>query len=496
MRTHGTSTGRRGWGSAVLAAILAASLAFALSLIVLEPAASATFDVHEGDELSVIVVADEILPNDDQAFLAAVERATRDDNEALVVLASPGGALGAGMHIGLIIREANLPTFVPDGEICASACALAWLAGAPRMMTERSEIGFHQPYDERDGRMVASIEANAVVGHYIATIGMGPEIVSFAVAAPPDQMGWLDLGTATTIGLDVVEVAAGQAPVPDIGKSMRLAGRPSPIDENAVAKPYAPLPVMRALTAVETANLRLTGSVDPIEALAGTPLADMDSAQVAPDRGVADGALTDGAVTVERIALTGFVPIDTPPADARGGAPATEVADPFAPLLLRGTDTFDATPYPHDRRPSGDRAQRRAVPVLPVDHGGHLVPPHAALPTNGDPEGRRNIESAVMAAIERYGRDGTVGLRRESNACWRAMRARPGAGRLQFCHVFDVTASAIVDPHEAMHFAYFAVEARLRAHREFVPDAEAVPAGMAEEWRADVALVTAELVAR
>ena len=224
-------------------------------------ASAADFQVHRGEDLNVLVVTEEILPGDDEAFLVALTQATANGEGALVVLASPGGALGAGMHIGLMIAEAGVPTFVPENEVCASACALAWLAGAPRMMTTASEIGFHQPYDERDGVMVPSIEANAVVGHYIATIGEGPEIVSFAVSAPPDEMAWLDVGTARTIGLEAVEVAAsGIAVAGTPGVDRRVA----PTDETAVAVASVPLPIMRQLTVQEVAALEVTGAVDGV----------------------------------------------------------------------------------------------------------------------------------------------------------------------------------------------------------------------------------------
>jgi len=51
-----------------------------------------------------------------------------------VILASPGGALIAGLQIDKVIRLYHFTTFVSQGEYCASACALAWLAGEPLVM--------------------------------------------------------------------------------------------------------------------------------------------------------------------------------------------------------------------------------------------------------------------------------------------------------------------------------------------------------------------------
>jgi hypothetical protein len=51
---------------------------------------------------------------------------------SIVAFNSPGGALAVGIDIGEQIRARKLVTFVPSLMTCASACALAWLAGWPR----------------------------------------------------------------------------------------------------------------------------------------------------------------------------------------------------------------------------------------------------------------------------------------------------------------------------------------------------------------------------
>ena len=414
-----------------------AALGIWVTLLASIAAPAAEFETHFADDLNIIVVTGEILPDDDELFLAEVERATVNGRHALVALSSDGGALGAGMHMGLVIREAGLPTFVPEGERCASACALAWLAGEPRMTTAASEIGFHQPYDESSGAMVASIEANAVVGHYIATIGMGPEIVSFAVSAPPEGMAWLTVPVANGLGLDVVEIASEGNEV-----MARLTDRTPPIDENANIAAETPLPVMRPLTPVEVASVSLTGTVDGTGEMA-----------------------TDGLPLV-----TAYTPEAGMPDLAAG------VGGPFEPLLELPADLAD------DLSVAADGARLSGGSLLPAALAGLPSPAGADI---------ANVETAVMDALRAYGAGGTALLHDNSAACWRHMRDDPTVRGLQYCHVFDLVAAEVVDPAEPGEFADFSIGVRLRAHRELIADD--VPADYAAAWRGEAGMVVAAM---
>ena len=441
MRTRGDSWKRIGGAWRLLA------LSLVMALWVLAPfhsgvARAANFDVHEGDDLNIIVVTDEIVAGDDEAFLDAVEHATGRGHPAMVVLASPGGALGAGMHMGLIIAETGLPTFVPDGEVCASACALAWLAGAPRMMTGASEIGFHQPYDERDGQMVPSIEANAVVGHYIATIGMGPQIVSFAVSAPPDQMGWLDLALAAEIGLEVTEVSSEVSPMPRAvaGVDRRVA----PTDGAFVGTAAVPVPVMRALTPVEVASIDLTGFVDATTDAAGAGL-----------------------------------PLVT----------ALRTDDAPVPFGLRVHVAHGAGPaFGH-----GDDPHELEGPAFDVMDGGEAE--GAAYDDAYDaPLALGTVERAALDALHLYGSTGSDGLVEGSADCWRDMRAEPTVDRLRYCHALDLVAATLATPDATLDFSGFAIGVRVRTHRAMVKG-DAIPADFETVWRDDAALVVAAMQA-
>jgi hypothetical protein len=49
-----------------------------------------------------------------------------------VYLNSPGGTLYEGMRLGRMFKDERIKTVVEGGEMCASACAIAFLGGRDR----------------------------------------------------------------------------------------------------------------------------------------------------------------------------------------------------------------------------------------------------------------------------------------------------------------------------------------------------------------------------
>jgi hypothetical protein len=103
-----------------LLALSTSSLAASISLAPLD---------NDPAHATVLVVGD-LLPGDDIAFRTHVGRLTK----AIVAFNSDGGDLLAGITIGKTIRLKSFATAVLDGQRCASACAIAWLGGSPRLM--------------------------------------------------------------------------------------------------------------------------------------------------------------------------------------------------------------------------------------------------------------------------------------------------------------------------------------------------------------------------
>lgn len=97
---------------------------------------------------AVVLLEGPLVSSDDAAFRSHVGRLTK----AIVTFDSDGGSLLAGIAIGKTIRLKSFVTAVIDGQRCASACALAWLGGSPRLMGTRAYIGFHAAYVDKAGR--------------------------------------------------------------------------------------------------------------------------------------------------------------------------------------------------------------------------------------------------------------------------------------------------------------------------------------------------------
>lgn len=137
-----------------------------------------------GTPVDMIIVRGEIQTGDAERFL----RATSDVRVGAVLLESPGGALVEGLHIGENINQKGFTTGVAPDNVCASACALAWLAGAERFMDSTALIGLHSAYVVTDGVASESGIANGLVGAYLTRLGLGIDAIVFATSAGPTEI--------------------------------------------------------------------------------------------------------------------------------------------------------------------------------------------------------------------------------------------------------------------------------------------------------------------
>ena len=152
---------------------------------------------YEGtfEGLNAISIDGAIRPGDSDKFDAIAERVT---GPTVVLLGSPGGIVGDGLDIGLTIREKGFGTAVPDETVCASVCGLIWLAGKPRFLTEGSKIGFHAA-SRSNGE--ESGQGNALVGAYLAKLGLSYGAIAYLTDAAPGDMRWLNPNDADRIGI-------------------------------------------------------------------------------------------------------------------------------------------------------------------------------------------------------------------------------------------------------------------------------------------------------
>jgi hypothetical protein len=107
-----------------------------LSAIAMTISAQTAEIVRDG---AAVFLSGPIVAKDLQAFHNAVG----DDEKLTVYLSSPGGEVHPATMIGVLIRVRSYATMVPAGAICASACALIWMAGVPRELGVRAHLGLH-----------------------------------------------------------------------------------------------------------------------------------------------------------------------------------------------------------------------------------------------------------------------------------------------------------------------------------------------------------------
>jgi hypothetical protein len=144
---------------------------------------------HEplGKGVELIRISGEISSGDENKFRVLALRY----DKAVVALNSDGGELSPALEIGKAIHIRDYDTFVIDGDYCASACALIWVAGSTRLLEPRANIGFHASYFEKNGRKVESGVANALVGRYLTQLELPERAIVYATTADPTSIRWL-----------------------------------------------------------------------------------------------------------------------------------------------------------------------------------------------------------------------------------------------------------------------------------------------------------------
>jgi hypothetical protein len=155
-------------------------------------------DLGPNNPVAVLVVGD-LLPSDGDQFRSKVGGLRK----AVVIFQSDGGTALTGIDIGETIRLKNFATLVPSQVRCASACALAWLGGAPRIMAADAQVGFHAAYVVRGGQALETGQGNALVGAYLNRIGLPYSAVVYITRSAPTSMTWLNAADATQHGIEV-----------------------------------------------------------------------------------------------------------------------------------------------------------------------------------------------------------------------------------------------------------------------------------------------------
>ena len=116
-------------------------------------------------------------------------RALRGNEIQVLSLSSAGGSLEEAIIIAEMVHDLGLETYVHDDEICASACAIIFLAGKQRLLL--GHLGVHQ-FISADGQGT-DVMAQTVVAELLDLFGkydVPTEVLRQKMATPPDAMFW------------------------------------------------------------------------------------------------------------------------------------------------------------------------------------------------------------------------------------------------------------------------------------------------------------------
>ncbi len=160
---------------------------------------------------NLISIKGDISPGDDVAFT----RLTSSLRSAFVHLESSGGSVLTAIAMGRLIHARGFITVVPDGN-CASACALVWLGGKPRMIGDTGQIGFHAAYNGKT--MQVSGTGNALIGAYLNELGLSDNAIIYITQKNPSDIQWLTLEDTGKYGL-FWELDTSYRPTPEPGSA-------------------------------------------------------------------------------------------------------------------------------------------------------------------------------------------------------------------------------------------------------------------------------------
>jgi len=180
-----------------------------LIMLLAQPTVAAQIDVLPATPdapINIILVQGELVAGDIDQFRAKAAGLPG----AVVMFRSEGGSVVAGIRIGRYIRLRNWYTFVPDGMMCASACALAWLGGTRRIAEPTASIGFHAAYTTKGGQIAETGAGNALVGNYLGELGLSEAAIFYITSADPRSMRWLSAADAAALGIEL-EIAPTKA---------------------------------------------------------------------------------------------------------------------------------------------------------------------------------------------------------------------------------------------------------------------------------------------
>jgi hypothetical protein len=114
-----------------------------------------------------------------------------------VRLNSPGGSLLEGVKLAVLIRNGKIATSVTAGSKCASACFIAFAAGAEKFVHYSGAVGVHGASD-KSGREVG--DATVSMARISKELGVPPSIIGKMVVTRPTEILWLSPDDLRSMG--------------------------------------------------------------------------------------------------------------------------------------------------------------------------------------------------------------------------------------------------------------------------------------------------------
>ena len=182
--------------------LINAVVGFALYGLTTSSAAASLLKIAaaSSSKLTAILLFGEIRSGDMNELLSI--QAANKTEATVLFLESPGGDASEGLLIAKFVRNLGWSTATVSGAKCFSACATIWIAGKARFLSSDAIVGFHDVYDNSGS---PSAPGNALVGAFYGQLGLSDRVIQYLTVAPPNSFNRVDLGVASSIGLDVID---------------------------------------------------------------------------------------------------------------------------------------------------------------------------------------------------------------------------------------------------------------------------------------------------
>jgi hypothetical protein len=174
-----------------------------VSMIGLSYAKAANLTKNDTQEGGEVLLKGDIAQGDADS-LESIVRAAQESSFPVNTLRldSPGGNLVGGIALARFVRRhPELSIKIDAGAMCASACFLAFSAGASKYASYNSFVGVHAVADDF-GKVTEETEAaTQTMARISEELGVPAEITAKMIATSPDEIVWLKPDELQSMGV-------------------------------------------------------------------------------------------------------------------------------------------------------------------------------------------------------------------------------------------------------------------------------------------------------